>query len=231
MSPKTVPTAPRKMPSSKVVCPQVTFTDQADFPLLANQKGLYDTLSATLDILNRKAAADSTTVNLFFVFADTIIKMENNCHELQHQHEAAAKQCREHEDCDIEMLANYKPGGKTALLLLGQINALLEAHPVINGHSSAPLEDLKKQHDMVELAAEQQLHLLDMTLQTYKLIVACLSCLDKALSPVDVDLAGLLLTTLNISFESAPKDSDVEPANPSAAKPQSPLELPSTPAL
>ncbi|KNZ79999.1 hypothetical protein J132_08229 [Termitomyces sp. J132] len=258
-----------------------TFTDQADFPLLANQKGLYDTLYSTLDILNRKAAADSTTVNLFFVFADTIIKMENNCHELQHQHEAAAKQCREHEDCDIEMLgpssthsseqkanseldsklkpkkvkitpsvgsstpsllsfltlillialANYKPGGKTALLLLGQINALLEAHPVINGHSSAPLEDLKKQHDMVELAAEQQLHLLDMTLQTYKLIVACLSCLDKALSPVDVDLAGLLLTTLNISFESAPKDSDVEPANPSAAKPQSPLELPSTPAL
>ncbi|KNZ76924.1 hypothetical protein J132_10871 [Termitomyces sp. J132] len=128
-------------------------------------------------------------------------------------------------------VTNYKSGSETALLLLGQIDALLEAHPVINSHSSAPLKDLKKQHNAVELAAEQQLHLLDMTLQTYKLIVACLSCLDKALSPINVDLASLLLTTLNISFKSAPKDSDVEPANPSTAKPQNPLELPSTPTL
>ncbi|KAG5732275.1 hypothetical protein E4T56_gene11387 [Termitomyces sp. T112] len=128
-------------------------------------------------------------------------------------------------------VTNYKSGSETALLLLGQIDALLEAHPVINGHSSAPLKDLKKQHNAVELAVEQQLHLLDTTLQTYKLIVACLSRLDKALSPINIDLASLLLTTLNISFESAPKDSDVEPANPSAAKPQNPLELPLTPTL
>ncbi|KAG5347260.1 hypothetical protein C0989_012441, partial [Termitomyces sp. Mn162] len=67
-----------------------TFANQADFPLLANQKGLYDTLSATLDVLNHKAAADSTAINLFFVFADAIIKANNNCHELQHQCEAAA---------------------------------------------------------------------------------------------------------------------------------------------
>ncbi|KAG5333123.1 hypothetical protein C0989_006270 [Termitomyces sp. Mn162] len=307
MSPKTVPTAPCKMPSSKVVRPQVvittsphptpaphhmpsppnfygmlqhavkrdahqvilaalqhplfaqaviglcntaaafsstpadctrylgsigwTFADQANFPLLADQKGLYDTLSATLDVLNCKAATDSTAVNSFFVFADAIIKTANNHHELQCQCEAAAKQCHEREDHDIKMLANYKPGSKTALLPLGQIDALLEAHPVINGHSLAPLEDLKKQRDMVELAAEQQLHLLDMTLQTYKLIVACLSRLDKALSPIDVDLASSLLTALNISFESAPKDSDVKPANPSMAEPQNPLELLSTPAL
>ncbi|KNZ78486.1 hypothetical protein J132_00666 [Termitomyces sp. J132] len=260
-----------------------TFTNQADFPLLADQKGLYDTLlladkkglydplSATLVILNCKAATDSAAVNSFFVFADAIIKTKNNCRELQCQCEAAAKQCCKHKDCDIKMLAshldllahrfdtlnlylssfqseldskskpkkvkitpsvaNYKPGSKTTLLLLGQINALLEAHPVVNSHSSAPLEDLKKQCDTVELAVEQQLHLLDTTLQTYKLIVARLSRLDKALSPIDVDLAGLLLTALNISFESAPKDSDVEPVNPSVAKPQSPLELLLTPAL
>ncbi|KNZ78289.1 hypothetical protein J132_01068 [Termitomyces sp. J132] len=328
MSPKTVPTAPCKMPSSKVVRPQVvittsphptpaphhmpsppnfygmlqhavkrdahqvilavlqhplfaqaviglcntaaafsstpadctrylgsigwTFADQANFPLLADQK-------------------DSTAVNSFFVFADAIIKTANNHHELQCQCKAAVKQCHEREDHDIKMLAshldllthcfntlnlflsspqfeldskskpkkvkitpfvaNYKPGSKTALLPLGQIDALLEAHPVINGHSLAPLEDLKKQRDMVELAAEQQLHLLDMTLQTYKLIVACLSHLDKALSPINVDLASSLLTALNISFKSAPKDSDVKPANPSMAEPQNPLELLSTPAL
>ncbi|KAG5332706.1 hypothetical protein C0989_006659 [Termitomyces sp. Mn162] len=127
-------------------------------------------------------------------------------------------------------IANYKPGGKTTLLLLGQINALLKAYPVIDGHSLAPLKDLKKQCDMVELAAEQQLHLLDTTLQTYKLIVAHPSHLDKALSPVDVDLASSLLTTLNVSFKSAPKDSDVKPTNPSA-EPQNSLELLLTPAL
>ncbi|KNZ77858.1 hypothetical protein J132_03367 [Termitomyces sp. J132] len=196
-------------------CPlfaQATFTNQADFPLLADQKGLYDTLSATLVILNHKAAADSTAVNSFFVFANAIIKTKNNCHELQRQ-------------------SNYKPGSKTTLLLLGQIDALLEAHPVINSHSSAPFEDLKKQCDVVELVAEQQLHLLDTTLQTYKLIVAHLSCLDKALFPIDVDLASSLLTALNVSFESAPKDSDVKPANSLVAKPQNPLEPPSTSAL
>ncbi|KAG5348645.1 hypothetical protein C0989_009256 [Termitomyces sp. Mn162] len=234
------------------------FADQADFPLLADQKGLYDALSATLDVLDRDAAADSAAVNSFFIFADAIIKTEDNRRELQRQREAAAKQRREREDRDIEMLgpssthsskrkanvsflasrldllahrfdtlnlflsspqseldgkpkpkkvkitpsvANYKPGGETALYLLGQVDALLEAHPVIDGHNSAPLEDLKKQRDAVELAAEQQLHLLDTTLQTYKLIVARLSRLDKALSPVDVDLAGSLLTALNVSFE------------------------------
>ncbi|KNZ82285.1 hypothetical protein J132_03801 [Termitomyces sp. J132] len=247
------------------------FADQADFPLLADQKGLYNALSATLDVLDRDAAADSAAVNSFFIFADAIIKTEDNRRELQRQREAAAKQRREREDRNIEMLAsrldllahrfdtlnlflsspqseldgkpklkkvkittsvaNYKPGGETALYLLGQVDALLEAHPVIDGHNSAPLEDLKKQRDAVELAAEQQLHLLDTTLQTYKLIVARLSHLDKALSPIDVDLAGSLLTALNVSFESVPEDSDVEPANPSAAEPQNPMELPSTPAL
>ncbi|KAG5719764.1 hypothetical protein E4T56_gene18548 [Termitomyces sp. T112] len=84
-----------------------TFADQADFPLLANQKGLYDTLSATLDVLNHKAATDSTAINLFFVFADAIIKAKNNCHELQHQCKASVKQCRKCQDCDIKMLASH----------------------------------------------------------------------------------------------------------------------------
>ncbi|KAG5732019.1 hypothetical protein E4T56_gene18248 [Termitomyces sp. T112] len=228
------------------------FADQANFLLLADQK-------------------DSATVNSFFVFADTIIKTKDNCHELQHQHEAAAKEHHKHEDHNIEMLAshldllthcfntlnlflsspqseldsklkpkkvkitpsvaNYKPGGETTLLLLGQIDTILEAHPATSGHSLAPLEILKKQCNTVELAAEQQLHLLDMTLQTYKLITDCLSCLDKALFPVNVDLTGSLLNALNVSFKSVPKDSDNKLANTSAAEPQSSLELPLTPTL
>ncbi|KNZ82153.1 hypothetical protein J132_06720 [Termitomyces sp. J132] len=272
------------------------FVDQADFPLLANQKGLYNALSTTLDVLNHHAATDSAAVNSIFVFADAIIKTEDNHHELQHQCEAATKQCCKHEDHDIEMLtshlnllaycfdtlnlflsslqseldskskpkkikitpsvgsfspslfpslililpialANYKPSRKTALLLLGQIDTLFEAHSVIDGHNLAPLKDLKKQRDVVELAVEQQLHLLDTTLQMYKLIVAHLSHLDKALSPINIDLASSLLTTLNISFEvyffslPLPKDSNVEPANPLAAEPQNSLELLVTPAL
>ncbi|KAH0586748.1 hypothetical protein H2248_007959 [Termitomyces sp. 'cryptogamus'] len=74
-----------------------------------------------------------------------------------------------------------------------------------------------------------QLHLL--ALQTYKLIMARLSRLDKALSPVDVDLAASLLDALNVSFESVPEDSDIELANPSTSDPKSSLELPLTPAL
>ncbi|KNZ78908.1 hypothetical protein J132_08133 [Termitomyces sp. J132] len=182
-----------------------TFANQADFPLLADQK------ASRLDLL----AHHFDTLNLYLSSPQSELDGKSKPKKVK----------------ITPSVANYKPGGKTTLLLLGQINAFLEAHPVIDGHSSAPLKDLKKQCDMVELAAEQQLHLLDMTLQTYKLIVACLSHLDKALSPVNIDLASSLLTALNISFESAPKDSNVKPANPSVATPQNPLELPSTPTL
>ncbi|KAG5735689.1 hypothetical protein E4T56_gene13163 [Termitomyces sp. T112] len=128
-------------------------------------------------------------------------------------------------------VANYKSGDKTALLLLGQIDAILEANSVVNGHSLSPCKNLKKQCEAVELAAEQQLHLLDVSLQTYKLIMACLSHLDKALAPANIDLAGLLLNMLNISFKSVPKDSDIKLANPSMSDPKGSLELLLTPIL
>ncbi|KAG5350624.1 hypothetical protein C0989_010076 [Termitomyces sp. Mn162] len=60
-------------------------------------------------------------------------------------------------------IANYKPGSRTALLLLGQINAILEANLIANGPSLAPPENLKKQHKAVELSMKQQLHVLDMS--------------------------------------------------------------------
>ncbi|KAG5348128.1 hypothetical protein C0989_010976, partial [Termitomyces sp. Mn162] len=85
-------------------------------------------------------------------------------------------------------VANYKLGSKTALLLLGQIVATLEAVSLADGNESIPHEDLKKQHKAMELAAQQQLHLLDLSLQTYKLIATCLTCLDKALASPDIDL-------------------------------------------
>ncbi|KAG5349208.1 hypothetical protein C0989_005252 [Termitomyces sp. Mn162] len=181
------------------------FADQANFPLLADQKGLYNALTAILDILDHWAAIDSTAIKSFFLFADAIIQTKNNCHELQCQCEAEGTKLNGKSKPNkvkvTPSVANYKSGGKTALLLLGQIDAILKANPIVNGHSLAPLKHLKKQHEVVELAAEQQLHLLDVSLQTYKLIMAHLSCLDKALSPVNIDLASLLLNMLNISFK------------------------------
>ncbi|KAG5728150.1 hypothetical protein E4T56_gene19294 [Termitomyces sp. T112] len=120
----------------------------------------------------------------------------------------------------IPLVANYKSGGKTALLLLGQINAILEANPVVDGYSLPLHENLKKQCKAVELAVKQQIYLLDVSLQTYKLIMAHLSHLNKALAPANVNFAGLLLNMLNISFEPVPKDSNIKLANPPTSKPK-----------
>ncbi|KAG5349830.1 hypothetical protein C0989_001688 [Termitomyces sp. Mn162] len=54
-------------------------------------------------------------------------------------------------------VANYKSGSETALLLLGQIDAILEANPIANGQSLAAHKNFKKQCEVVEPAAEQQL--------------------------------------------------------------------------
>ncbi|KAG5717662.1 hypothetical protein E4T56_gene18049 [Termitomyces sp. T112] len=105
------------------------------------------------------------------------------------------------------LVANYKSGSKTALLLLGQVNATLKAVSLTNGDESIPHED------------------------TYKLIATCLAHLDKALASQDVDLADSLLNALNVSFESTPKESDVELATSPINEPKSSLELPLTPAL
>ncbi|KNZ71916.1 hypothetical protein J132_05190 [Termitomyces sp. J132] len=128
-------------------------------------------------------------------------------------------------------VANYKSGSKTALLLLGQVDATLEAISLTNSNEPVPHKDLKKQCEAVELAAQQQLHLLDLSLQTYKLITAHLTCLNKVLASPDIDLAGLLLDALNVSFESTPKESNIELTTSHITEPKSSLELLLTPAL
>ncbi|KAG6893043.1 hypothetical protein C0992_011468 [Termitomyces sp. T32_za158] len=235
------------------------FADQADFPVLADQRGLFDALSATLPLLDRQAADDSSDVKAFFIFADAIIQIEGSRHEAQRQRDLEEKRRREREDRDVEMLASrldvlahrfdtlnlilaspqtdpegkpkpkkvkitpsvgqcslvlrlflfadlllsvgYKTGGELALTLLGQIDATLEAVSLADGDGNTPREELQKQRDAVELAAQQHLHFLDTSLQTYKLIVARLSRLDKALAASDVDHTGSLLDALNVSFE------------------------------
>ncbi|KAG5715678.1 hypothetical protein E4T56_gene470 [Termitomyces sp. T112] len=125
----------------------------------------------------------------------------------------------------IPLATNYKTGSEATLLLLGQVNAVLETISLANGDVAIPCEDLKKQHEAVKLAVQQQLHLLDLSLQTYKLITACLTHLDKVLASANVDLAGSLLDALNVSFEAVPKESDADLASPPKGKSEDPMAL------
>ncbi|KAG5726601.1 hypothetical protein E4T56_gene5580 [Termitomyces sp. T112] len=123
----------------------------------------------------------------------------------------------------IPLAVNYKTGSKATLLLLSKVNAVLETISLADGDVAIPREDLKKQHEAVKLAAQQQLHSLDLSLQTYKLITARLACLDKVLASADVDLAGLLLNNLNVSFEAVLEESDAELASPPEGKSEDPV--------
>ncbi|KAG6898836.1 hypothetical protein C0993_003695 [Termitomyces sp. T159_Od127] len=122
----------------------------------------------------------------------------------------------------IPSVTNYKTGGEMALTFLGQVDAVLDAISLADGDSSMLAGDLKKHCDAVELAAQQQLHLLDISLQTYCLISAHLKRINKALSPSEIDLTGSLLDALNVSFEAK---SDVELADPPEAEPENSMDL------
>ncbi|KAG6894827.1 hypothetical protein C0993_010654 [Termitomyces sp. T159_Od127] len=206
------------------------FADQADFPVLADQKGLFDTLSIILPLLDRHADADSGDVKAFFAFANAIVQLELNRREAQRQHNLQEAifplsdpdgKLKTKKVKVIPSVANYKTGGETALTLLGQVDAILDAISLADGDSSMLAGDLKKHRDAVELAAQQQLHLLDISLQTYRLISACLERIDKALGPSEIDLTGSLLDALN----SIPEESDVELADPPEAEPKNSVDL------
>ncbi|KAG5332748.1 hypothetical protein C0989_006571 [Termitomyces sp. Mn162] len=96
---------------------------------------------------------------------------------------------------------NLKPRSKAVLLLLGQIDAALKAIQLANDGTLLPHANLQQHHDAVHLAAQQQLYLLDITLQTSKLISACLVCLNKTLGPSNVECTGDLLNDLQVSLK------------------------------
>ncbi|KAG6875072.1 hypothetical protein C0993_010986, partial [Termitomyces sp. T159_Od127] len=61
------------------------FADQADFPVLTDQKGLFNALSTILPLLDRQADADLGNVKAFFAFANAIVQLELNRWEAQRQ--------------------------------------------------------------------------------------------------------------------------------------------------
>ncbi|KAG5323467.1 hypothetical protein C0989_012255 [Termitomyces sp. Mn162] len=83
---------------------QLRFADQADFPRIAEQKGLFDSLTATLPVIDRDAANDSTDIQSFLTFADAILQIEKNRREVQRQREAEVQRQREAEE--VCLLAN-----------------------------------------------------------------------------------------------------------------------------
>ncbi|KAG5331653.1 hypothetical protein C0989_007697 [Termitomyces sp. Mn162] len=109
---------------------QLRFADQANFPRIAKQKGLFDSLTTTLPVINRNVANNSTDVQSFLTFADAILQIEKNHREVQRQWEAEV-QCQQEaeelkwrtQDQDVNMLglplirsgkrrANTEPDGK-----------------------------------------------------------------------------------------------------------------------
>ncbi|KAG5348735.1 hypothetical protein C0989_008580 [Termitomyces sp. Mn162] len=194
---------------------QLRFADQADFPRIAKQKGLFDSLTATLPVIDRDAANDSTDIQSFLTFADAILQIEKNCREVQRQREAEELK-RRTQGQDVDMLANLKPGSEAVLLLLGQVDAALETVQLANDDALLPCADLQKHREAVQLAAQQQLYSLDIALQVYKLISVRLARLDKTLGPSDVERTGDLLNDLQVLPEIIDSDSDIEitPSSP-----------------
>ncbi|KAG5349564.1 hypothetical protein C0989_003099, partial [Termitomyces sp. Mn162] len=256
---------------------QLHFTNQADFPCIAKQKGLFDSLTATLPVIDHNATNNSTNVQSFLMFADAILKIEENHCEVQCQWEAEVQCQREAEelkqqtqDQDVNMLgpppicsgkwranislayrldllahhfntlslllsqtepngkpkpkklkvlpafSNLKPGSEAVLSLLGQVDAALKTVQLADDNALLPCADLQKHCEAVQLAAQQQLYSLDITLQVYKLISVCLARLDKTLGPSDIERTGDLLSDLQVLPEIVNSDSDIEitPSSP-----------------
>ncbi|KAG5716573.1 hypothetical protein E4T56_gene16218 [Termitomyces sp. T112] len=96
---------------------------------------------------------------------------------------------------------SHKVGSKAALALLFQVNVALDAVALAKDNSSVSHVDLQKHHDAIDLAAQQQLYTLNLSLQTFKLIPAHLQHLDKVLGPSEVNQTGNLFTELQVSPE------------------------------
>ncbi|KAG5338297.1 hypothetical protein C0989_007641 [Termitomyces sp. Mn162] len=95
--------------------------------------------------------------------------------------------------CIAKQKANHKPGSDAVLLLLGQVNTTLEAHKSSDNIAMVPPSKLQKQQDTVDSTAQQQLLILDLTLQTYKLVSDHLNCLDKAVGSHNINKNSNLL--------------------------------------
>ncbi|KAG6862814.1 hypothetical protein C0993_001383 [Termitomyces sp. T159_Od127] len=118
--------------------------------------------------------------------------------------------------------APHKPGSDAALALLAQVDTALEAVQLADDGDQVPRAELQKHRDAVNQAAQRQLYLLDIALQTFCAISDRHARLDKALGPTEVDHMGSLLDVLNVSFDLR---GDVEFQDPSTAETEDPVVI------
>ncbi|KAG6874611.1 hypothetical protein C0992_007316 [Termitomyces sp. T32_za158] len=126
---------------------------------------------------------------------------------------------------------SFKPGSDAVLALLSQVDTALEAMPVIDDGATTSQSELQKYRDAVELAAQQQLYVLDILMQVYKLVSERLVRLNKALGPCEVEQTSSLLDALNVLFSSAAEDSDVKFQDSPQDDPEATVELPEAAAV
>ncbi|KAG6859568.1 hypothetical protein C0995_007168 [Termitomyces sp. Mi166 len=82
---------------------------------------------------------------------------------------------------------NHQSGSTAILVLLGKVDATLKAIQLAEDGAIVPCPELQKHCDAVNLAPQQQLYSLDISLQTFKMILERLDCLNQALGSSDID--------------------------------------------
>ncbi|KAG5336979.1 hypothetical protein C0989_011317, partial [Termitomyces sp. Mn162] len=168
------------------------FTNQAYFPHIAEQQSLFDTLFSLTqsNILNQSVENTSAPAKAFFTLADAIIAIEgHHCEAHQKELQEADPEGKPHAK-KIKVLSSatsHKVSSKATLALLFQIDMALDAVALAKDDSSVSHTNLQKHCDAIDLAAQQQLYALDLSLQIFKLILAHLQYLDKVLGPSKVD--------------------------------------------
>ncbi|KAG6883066.1 hypothetical protein C0993_008003, partial [Termitomyces sp. T159_Od127] len=226
------------------------FTDQANFPVLVDQKDLFVALSAILPLLDCGATNNSLEVRAFFMFANTIIAIEDHRREACWQEEerccytdnddmlgaSSPQNSKQKANADPEpkprakrpnitpAFTPHKPGSNAVLALLAQVDTALEAVQLVENGDQVPRAKLQKHHDAVDQAMQRQLYLLDIALQTFHAISDRHAHPDKALGLTKVDHTGSLLDALNSSNE-VPDDSDVKFQDPPAAEAKDPVVI------
>ncbi|KAG6894074.1 hypothetical protein C0992_007590 [Termitomyces sp. T32_za158] len=126
--------------------------------------------------------------------------------------------------------AVHKPGSDEMLSLLNQVDGILETAQLSEDASTAR-DDLEKHRNAVELAVQQQLYHLDISLQTFRLLSDRLARLTKALGPSEVDQTGSLLHALQVSTETPADDSDIEFQEPNVEDSEDAVDVQAAAAL
>ncbi|KAG6894543.1 hypothetical protein C0993_011274 [Termitomyces sp. T159_Od127] len=122
--------------------------------------------------------------------------------------------------------ALHKPGSDAALALLAQVDTALEAVQLADDGDQVPCAELQKHHDAIDQAAQRQLYLLDIALQTFPLSRTGARASTKLWGQPKWTMRVPYLTrSTSLSTNKVPDDSDIEFQDPSAAEAEDPVVI------